>query len=143
MKRGMAGILAVVVGSSCAPSQLVTFATCPPVRTASPAMPDTTIYDTLTVTTRPKAARVQTIHYPEALRRRMVGGRVTMEAVIGPDGRVEPQSVRAVFYSDSAFVAPSVASVRGSEFCPGLIEGRPVRVRVQIPITYVPQRDSP
>lgn len=81
--------------------------------------------------------------YPEVLRRAGVAGRVVVEAVIDTAGRVEPGTVRVVTSSNPLFDAPAREVVAGSRYRPGRVDGRPVRVRVTVPVAFQVSGRSP
>jgi TonB family protein len=87
---------------------------------------------------RPRNAKVfaEALHraYPQHLRAAGVGGTVQVAFVVGPDG--EPRNVRVVSTSDSSFDAPSVQAASLLRFAPAQVQGRPVAVRVEQPITW-------
>jgi protein TonB len=63
-----------------------------------------------------------------------VGGHVTVEFIVDPDGSV--RDPRAVNSTHTAFEEPALAAVRKWRFAPGTNAGRPVRTRVQQVITF-------
>ncbi len=83
------------------------------------------------------------VRYPELLRQAGVEGRVVVEAVIDTSGRVEPGSVTVVLSSNPRFDAPARDVVAASRFRPGRINGRPVRVRVHVPVAFQVSPKSP
>jgi TonB family protein len=72
--------------------------------------------------------------YPPYLRAAGVGGTVQMEFIVGPDGW--PVNVRALSAPDSGFIIPSIRAVLLLQFSPARVQGRPVFVRVEQPITW-------
>ena len=72
--------------------------------------------------------------YPEMLRRDGVDGSVTVEFVVGTDGRV--LQAEAVKWSHREFVEPAVRAVREWRFEPGTQGGRKVRFRMAVPIEF-------
>jgi TonB family protein len=72
--------------------------------------------------------------YPPHLRDAGVGGTVQVSFVLGPDG--QPGDVRVLSTPDSAFNAPTVQAVSLLRFTPAQVQGRPVAVRVEQPITW-------
>lgn len=72
--------------------------------------------------------------YPAHLRDAGVGGTVQVGFVVGPDG--EPTEVRVLSSPDTSFDAPSVQAVSLLRFTPAQVQGRPVAVRVEQPITW-------
>jgi len=106
--------------------------------TAAPAAAalDTVIRDTAHVTSGPKLLYVPRIEYPDVLRQSRDSGVVILDAVISVQGRAEPSSITVLRTTNWAFVASAIETVRGAQFCPGTIDHRPVRVRVQIPLRF-------
>ena len=80
------------------------------------------------------AALAQTVVYPEAARRAGVEGRVVVQFVVDETGAVrDPVAVR----SDSDLLSQAaVDAVRQQRFTPGRVEGRPVKVRFAVPVTF-------
>lgn len=74
--------------------------------------------------------------YPELLRQAGVEGRVVVEAVIDTLGRAEPASLRVVSGADPLFNREAVAVVLASRYRPGRADGRAVRVRILLPVTF-------
>jgi TonB family protein len=60
--------------------------------------------------------------------------RAVVEAVVGPDGRAEPASVRAVSATTPEFGTAAERHVRGARFVPAQVAGAPVRQRVRVPV---------
>jgi protein TonB len=74
--------------------------------------------------------------YPPEARRREIEGLVVVEAIVGRDGRVEPDSVR-VQRSRPPFDEAAVAAVRRWRFRPGRdARGEPLRVALEVPIRF-------
>ena len=105
----------------------------------APASTDSTIYQWYEATPAPTAAAVVLPQYPARLRHGS-SGRVVLLAVVDTAGRIEPGSVQVDSASDTAFVAPSVHALANSVYCPGLVAGRRVRVRIRIPMNYATLR---
>ncbi len=78
--------------------------------------------------------------YPGVLRLAGVEGRVTLEFVVGTDGRVEGSSIRVMATTNADFDAPSIEAVRGSRFRPARIGGRPVRQLVSQLVRFTIER---
>ena len=74
--------------------------------------------------------------YPDELRQQGITGEVLLEVVIDTTGRAEPESFRALRYSHLGFVRPARDAVLSSTYRPARISGTPVRVRVEIPISF-------
>ena len=65
--------------------------------------------------------------YPSFLEQAGIPGVVSVQFVIGPQGRVEPASVEVIASTDSAFVAPARETILGSAFRPARFRGQTVR----------------
>ncbi len=76
------------------------------------------------------------VSYPEILRQAGIGGRAVVEAVIDTTGRAERGSITVLSTTNPLFGQPAVVVVAASIYRPGKINGRAVRVRVQIPIDF-------
>ncbi|MBI4543381.1 MAG: energy transducer TonB [Gemmatimonadetes bacterium] len=74
--------------------------------------------------------------YPEILRQAGIEGRVLVEVVIDTLGRAERGSLRILSSTHQLFEAPAREAVANSVYRPGRIQGRAVRVRVQIPLNF-------
>jgi len=84
------------------------------------------------------AARLIARSYPEDLRRAGTAGVVSLEFVIGKDGKVESGSVNVVDAPAPALGAAAKSVAEKLEFVPGKKDGQAVRTRVQLPIQYKP-----
>jgi protein TonB len=74
--------------------------------------------------------------YPEILRQAGVEGRVLIELVIDTVGRPERGSLRVLTATHQLFEAPARETAASCRYRPGRIQGRAVRVRVQVPINF-------
>jgi TonB family protein len=79
--------------------------------------------------------------YPPHLQQAGVGGTVHLAFVVGADG--QPVDVRVVSTPDSAFGVPSTQAISLLRFSPAQVQGRPVAVRVEQPITWRTEAPSP
>ncbi|HET7602227.1 MAG TPA: energy transducer TonB [Gemmatimonadales bacterium] len=59
-----------------------------------------------------------------------ISARVTLQFVIGLDGKPERASFRTITYSDPRFIDAAIATIMESRFSPGKLSGVPVRVQV-------------
>jgi len=117
------------------------FAAVPALAAQSPASADTgRVYEVAQVDTRPRATNVPVLlaalqdGYPAALREAGREGRVVVTMVVGADG--DPRDVQVVTSSDAGFDSATVAAVRLLRFTPGAHAGRPVAVRVELPVLW-------
>lgn len=65
-----------------------------------------------------------------------VAARVEMEFIVGADGKVEPNSVTVLSSTSKVFEAPAKAMILKSVFKPGMLAGKPVRVKVRQGVTF-------
>jgi protein TonB len=78
--------------------------------------------------------------YPELLRAAGIEGRVVVEVVLDTLGRAEPQTLRIATSAHLLFDAEASAVVLGSRYRPGRVAGRPVRVRIRVPVSFALRR---
>lgn len=76
------------------------------------------------------------VTYPSSLQQANIEGSVTLAGIVGPDGRVEPPSIRVVESTHPDFEPAAAEMLLGTVFRPGKINGQPVRVLIQIPIKF-------
>jgi len=74
--------------------------------------------------------------YPAVLREAGVHGRVVIQAIVDTAGRLEPASVKIVTSADPAFNEPTLRWALKARFRPARLEGRPVRVLVNLPVDF-------
>ncbi|MDX1419964.1 MAG: TonB family protein [Rubricoccaceae bacterium] len=74
------------------------------------------------------------IQYPEMARRAGIEGRVFVQFVVDEQGR--PSDIRVVRGIGGGADEAAVQAVRESQFTPGLQRGRPVKVRMSLPVTF-------
>jgi TonB family protein len=108
---------------------------------ASLAEPDTTrIYELKDVTVQPRPINVPEMQramegsYPEAPRFAGTGGTVQVRFVVEKDGR--PTGFTITRSTEIAFNSPTVYSVSRLRFSPARVNGRPVRVWVELPVQW-------
>lgn len=77
--------------------------------------------------------------YPRMLQDAGIGGQTMMQFVIQPDGTVDQSSAKVIATSHEQFGEASIKIVERMKFKPGLYKGKPVRVLIQMPITWQPQ----
>jgi TonB family protein len=78
--------------------------------------------------------------YPRMLQDAGIGGTVMMQFVIQADGKVDPASVKVIDSTHEQFGEASVKAVEKFRFRPGQYKGQNVRVLIQMPITWQPER---
>ena len=76
----------------------------------------------------------QRVVYPDEARREGIEGRVVVQFVVDEQGRVT--EAVAVHSPDPRLSAAALAAVEGSQFTPGMVRGRPVKVRFAVPLTF-------
>lgn len=80
------------------------------------------------------AALQNSISYPEMARRAGIEGRVHVQFVVDEQGR--PSEVRVIRGIGGGCDEAAVEAVRRARFTPGLQRGRPVKVRMSLPVTF-------
>jgi len=80
------------------------------------------------------------VEYPGVLRSAGIQGRAEVEVVLDTLGRAESASLRIVSASHPLFGESAANVVRASRYRPALVAGRPVRVRIRVPVEFVVQR---
>lgn len=79
----------------------------------------------------------------EAARRRPMsdpgGGRVVLGFVVLENGRVDPSSISVVSTTAARYNSPGRSVVARARFQPGTLNGRPVKVRTQLPLIFPAQ----
>jgi TonB family protein len=113
---------------------------CPNLVATTVVSADTQVYDTLSVSQRPTRISSPAVHYPDSLREAGLSGRVVIDLIVDASGRAEPTSLRVLSTTHRDFAAPALEVVLKSEFCPGIRDGHPVRVRVSMPLNFTIRR---
>ncbi|NNF59574.1 MAG: energy transducer TonB, partial [Rhodothermaceae bacterium] len=80
------------------------------------------------------AAIQSNIQYPEMARRAGIEGRVFVQFVVDEQGR--PSEIRVVRGIGGGCDEAAVEAVRQARFTPGRQRGRPVKVRMSLPVTF-------
>ena len=105
--------------------------------TTVPGTPATAPRDVHFVDERPELVSHPDIRYPEALRQAGIEGRVLVETVLDTLGRAEIGLTRLAGGSVHAlFEVEALRVVIGSRYTPARVDGRAVRVRVQVPVNF-------
>jgi len=84
----------------------------------------------------PTVLRLGKPEYPRGAREKGLQGWAVIDAILGPDGRVEAGSLRLVAASDQIFVAPAERAVAAAEYVPGRVGGTAVRVLIRLPVMF-------
>ena len=108
-----------------------------------PAVSPTAVYASTMVEERPERIGGPVPRYPEMLRQAGIEGQVVVECVIDTLGRAEPGSIRVVSSTHALFEQPAREAVAASVFRPARLDGRAVRVRVQLPLNFRMARSGP
>ena len=110
------------------------------------AAQDARVYELAEADTPPRAVNAALLsqaleaNYPAVAPDSAFRGTVVVSLVVGEDG--VPAEVTVAEPADSVFDAATVASVSVLRFSPGTVDGRPVPVRVTLPVTWE-FRDEP
>lgn len=65
-----------------------------------------------------------------------IGGKVQLQFVINPDGRVDPSTIEVVVASASALGDAAKKAIQKIAFTPPMVDGKAVHARVSFPIIY-------
>jgi TonB family protein len=122
---------------------LLLLSAAPALASQQPAAGDTSrVYMLTEVTTPPRPTNVAELRdalqagYPAALQAAGREGIVEVAIVVRPDGTMG--DVELVSSSGPGFDSATVAAVRVLRFTPASLDGRPVAVRVNLPVRWVP-----
>jgi periplasmic protein TonB len=88
------------------------------------------------VTNRSDFARNLQRNYPPLLRDAGVAGTVNVRFRVLEDGRVDGESIEVTNSTHEQFNDPAIRAVRALRFRPAKVNGRPVKVWVEQPITF-------
>lgn len=94
------------------------------------------VYDLNDVQERPRITLGLGPAYPAPLLLAGVEGRVVVQLIVDTTGQVEAGSMSVVETTDLRFVPAAKDYLLKARFSPGRIVGRPVRVRLQIPVEF-------
>ncbi|MCL4213423.1 MAG: energy transducer TonB [Gemmatimonadales bacterium] len=83
-----------------------------------------------------RTARLLAESYPSNMRRMGVTGMVQLQFVVDAQGRVESSSIKVMSASAPQLAQAAQRVAAEIEFTPALIQGRPVRTLVLLPIVY-------
>jgi TonB family protein len=98
------------------------------------------VYMLTEVTTQPRPTNLLELRdvmnslYPAELRAAGRGGSVEVALVVGPDGAA--RDVQVVRSTDAAFDTATLTALRVLRFTPASVDGKPVAVRVDLPIRW-------
>lgn len=84
-----------------------------------------------------KPVKYVTPKYPRELNNRGIRGRVVVRFVVDTKGRVQnPEVLKS---DHAAFERPALEAIRGWRFSPAIQDGKPVKMRVQVPLEFLPR----
>jgi len=98
--------------------------------------PDGEYFATDALDEMPQVLSSPPVAYPPALLEAGVEGSVTLAAVVGTDGTIEPRSIRVVESTHPGFEQAAADALLATVFRSGKINGQPVRVLIQLPIAF-------
>jgi protein TonB len=107
--------------------------------------PDEGVYDISAVEVRPELSNRSEVgralerNYPPLLRDAGVGGTVQLRFRVNEDGRVDPASIEVVSTDNEQFADAAKKVVERMRFRPAKVNDRPVKVLVELPISFQPQ----
>ncbi|HUL02233.1 MAG TPA: energy transducer TonB [Gemmatimonadales bacterium] len=93
------------------------------------------VYSTATVQ-EPPALLSGPPPYPDILRAAGAHGRVMVQGIVDTAGHLEPASLKIVTSPDPVFNQPTLRWALKARFRPARLEGRPVRVLVNLPVDF-------
>lgn len=125
-------------GAAITPEPVGTVVT--PGTTLISALPPTAVLDARYVQELPERIAHPPLRYPELLRRAGMEGTIVVEAVLDTLGVVERGSVHVVQGGHALFESEATALVAGSRYRAARANNRPVRVRIQVPVTFAIRR---
>ena len=85
---------------------------------------------------RPQRIGGKRVHYPADLKSAGISGEATVQVVIDARGYPEAGSVKVLAFTHAAFGEAAAQAISESCYSPGTRDGRPVRVRLVIPVTF-------
>lgn len=88
------------------------------------------------VESRPEVVKVRPPQYPQALAGSGQSGLVAISVVIDQNGEIE--SIEVTKASAPAFGNSALDCVRQWKFAPATVAGRPVKVRMSLPVRFQP-----
>ena len=103
---------------------------------ASGAVPTNDVYLESVVDSKPDRLAGPSPAYPEILRTAGIQGRVRVQFVVDTTGRAEPGTIRVVETPNPGFNELVKNAVLRSQFRPGRVRGRAVRVLTELPFDF-------
>lgn len=83
-----------------------------------------------------RTARLLAESYPSSMRRLGVTGMVQLQFVVDAQGRVESSSIKVMSASAPQLAQAAQRVAAEIEFTPALVQGKPVRALVLLPVVY-------
>ncbi|UCG86310.1 MAG: M56 family metallopeptidase [Gemmatimonadota bacterium] len=104
-------------------------------------------YNEASVDEPPERISSPRLEYPRLLQQAGIEGHVLLQGIVGLDGMIEPGSVEILESTHEAFELPSKSLLERTVFRPGKVDGKPVRVLIQLPIQFTliggPDEETP
>jgi TonB family protein len=94
------------------------------------------VYDVGNGVSEPRLIREVKPNYTADAMRAKLQGVVELEAVVNPDGSVDHVKVTRSLDSTFGLDQEAIKAVRQWRFAPGMLQGRPVPVRVSVELTF-------
>lgn len=107
-----------------------------PTRSGGPAGDSLGVYVPGVVDEVPELLSAPLPQYPELLRQARVQGVVIVQGVVDTLGRMERGTLRVISSPHPALAASAEASMAAAIFRPGRVEGRAVRVLIEVPVQF-------
>ena len=94
------------------------------------------VYNVCAVTEKPVRLSAPTLHFPARLEDKRAQAFVMLELVLDTLGLPEPKTIRIYSSNDVRFNDEALHWIRLAHFRPAMLNGRPVRVLIHIPIQW-------
>lgn len=94
------------------------------------------VFEVSVVEEKPEIIEAGVLEYPSLLRQAGVEGRVVLEFVVDPQGRVEAGTIKVIEAAHPAFATSARAAAPAMRFSPARVNGRAVRVLVRVPFDF-------
>jgi TonB family protein len=92
-----------------------------------------------TLANRAEIAEIMEELYPRLLQEAGIGGTVVTQFVIKPDGMIDLATLKVLESSREELNQATLKALERFKFTPGLYKGAPVRVLIQMPMTWQPK----
>ncbi|HEX4560986.1 MAG TPA: energy transducer TonB [Gemmatimonadales bacterium] len=94
------------------------------------------VYDSNVIEQPPELLASPPPRYPDVLRLAHIEGAVIVEGVVDTLGHMERKTLRVISSPHPALAASATECLAAAIFRPGRVEGRAVRVLVQVPVRF-------